>query len=471
MARENISELVKKYEQNLASGKNPYFDADEFEDLVEYYDSRDDLDTARDIVEAGLKIHPQSDALLAKKGKLYLYDGEYMEAIKLLSPFLSEYNTDVYLILIEAYLHLGLTAEAEKFSREIIDNEEKGEIGNTLSELGFIYLDVDRPKEAISYYEKSLEYNPENQEVLSDLAYAYEMEGKLDSAIEITNRLLDVDPYGYDAWVNLGKLYSLRNQYEKAIDAFDFALTIEDSDLNVLKLKAHCLSLSGRQQEAIETYRELLEIDSENGAVLLMLSESLLEIELFDEAIECISTYEESFGETTESITKKAYIAVKMENYDKAISIASKILEEEEPTVELMSIIGEAYFKKGMYSEAETQFLKIHSEESDNLFAIDYLSIVSIIEEDYTQALMYTQKLLKLDPENVSIKQRIILLSFELDEGIDFENMLSAFEKEELLNLFQMIYNKDGDTMSREELIEALREARACRILFKNMGN
>ena len=471
MARKNILELVKKYEQHFASGKNTYFDADEFDQLAEYYDLNEDIDAVRCIVDAGLKIHPHSESLLIKKGRLFLHDEKYMEVIKLLTPISSEYNIHACFLLVETYLHLGLTAEADKFAQEIQNNEGSEEMGDCLAELGLIYLNVDRFKDAVYYCSRSLEYNPKNRkEILDDLVCAYEMEDQLELAIEAANKQLDIDPYEYDAWVNLGRLYSQNGEHEKAIDAFDFALTIEDTDTNLLKLKAHCLFLCERTQEAVAIFQKLLENNPDDESLYFVLCESFLCMEMFGEAMNCIASYEKLKGETAESQTKKAYIYLKMGDYDNAISVARDALSDER-TVELISTIGEAFFRKEMYDEAEKAFLEICEENGEDLFAIDSLSIINIAKEDYGKASMYTKKLFALEPDNPLIKERMVHLALELEEDSEFEQLLDDFDDEELENLFFLVYDKIGDWMSREDLIESLREARESRIFFDDTEN
>ena len=50
----DISGLIDKYEDMLYSGKRVYLDADEFEVLFDYYDSIDDIDSAKEIIVSGL---------------------------------------------------------------------------------------------------------------------------------------------------------------------------------------------------------------------------------------------------------------------------------------------------------------------------------------------------------------------------------------------------------------------------------
>ncbi|NDV93664.1 hypothetical protein D0T84_01865 [Dysgonomonas sp. 521] len=470
MSEKEISVLVRKYEQSIESGKPIYLDADEFGELAEYYDSLDEPDTAREIVEAGLAIHPTSSSLLIKKAKFAVYDGEYSQALEILDKSLSEYDFDLYLLRIECYLQLELYAEAYALTSEMLEKEENEAPETVFSELGFVYVEADCFREAVTYFLKSLKYNPENMDVLSDLAYAYEMLDNFESAIEVTNKILDIEPYTYEAWVNMGKLYSLNEELEKAIDAFDFALTINDSDNNVLKLKAHCLSLSGRAEEAIEIFDSLLKSDPDDVSIYFLLAECYQSLELFDEALHILSYYEKIKGETVESLSRKAYVFFQQGEYNKAAYIVRKGLVSYPDFLDLRMLAGEIAFKEDRLEEAKEFYLSIYSEDNDNFHLVDRLALVSIKEEDYEKAAYYTEKLLNMDVSNAAVKERLALLYFELDDKEHFNEILDQFTDKELLSLFQLIYiPQNPGYFDRDTLIVYLNRARETRTLFKNL--
>ncbi|HMM04295.1 MAG: tetratricopeptide repeat protein [Prevotella sp.] len=469
MPDKDISSLIKRYQQAHESGKNPYFDADEFSDLAEYFDSIDELDTAREIIDAGLAIHPGNTPLLIKKAKLAVYDGEYELALELLDSS-SEYDFDLYLLKIECYLQLEQYQDAFALSEELLEKEDDEPLDNVLAELGFLHVEADCFKEAVLYLQESLKHNPENIEVLSDLAYAHEMLGDFEAAIDATNKILDIEPYTYEAWVSLGKLYSLKEQFEKAIDAFDFALTINDADGNVLKLKAHCLSLVDRVGEAIEIFNDLLLSDPDDTSIHFLLAECYEALEMYDEALTCLQKYEDIEGETTELLCKRAYIYLGKGDYQKALAIVEKGLKDNPYSLDLNMIAGEVEFLREEYKEAELYYLSIYSQNKENFQLLDRLAMVYIKEEDYQQAAFYTEKLLELDPTNLAVKQRLALLYFELGDEVEFNIILDQFTDKELLSLFELIYTPQSPAyFDRDMLLAYLNKAREARTLFKNL--
>ncbi len=378
MSEKDITQLINRYEQALHSGKIPYFDADEFGDLADYYDSKEDLSTVRKIIDAGLSIHPGNTFLLVKKAKLAVYDGDYENALNILQSS-TEYDFDLYLLKIECYLQLEEYPDAYRLSEELLEKEDNEPLDHVLAELGFLHVEADCFKEAALYFEESLKYNPDNIEVLSDMAYSYEMlGGDYDNAIVATNKILDIESYTYEAWVNLGKLYSLKEEFEKAIDAFDFALTINDSDHNILKLKAHCLTLMGRPEEAIVIFRDLLSVDPEDTSTLLLLAECYQSLEMYDEALESLNMYQSIEGITEELQSKQAYLYLQKGDLRLATSMTEKGLEENPFSVDMNMIAGEIALRRGEFDIAENYYLSIYIGNEDNFQLLDRLAIVNI---------------------------------------------------------------------------------------------
>jgi len=469
MSEKDISALINKYRQAKESGRHAYFDADEFSDLAEYFDSLDELDTAREIVDEGLAIHPDSTSLLVKKAKMAVYDGDYEEALALIQTT-SEYDFDLYLLKIECYLQLEQYQDAYKISEELLEKEDQESLDNVLAELGFLHVEADCYKEAVLYFEESLKYNPDNIEVLSDLAYSYEMLDNFEDAIGTTNKILDIEPYTYEAWINLGKLYSLREEYEKAVDAFDFALTINDSDSSVLKLKAHCLSLSDRAEEAIEIFKDLLQSNPGDTSLYFLMAECYQSLEMYDEALTYLERYQFIEGETEELLLKKAYLSLQKGDFRKALSITESGLLLEPDSSEFNILAGEIAFRQEQYTKAEEYLLPVYSHSKDNFHLLDLLAMINIKQENYQEAAFYTEELLIMDPHNLGIKQRLALLYFETDNKEQFNEILDQFSDKELLSLFELIYTpQTSNYFDRDMLVSYLNKARETRTLFKNL--
>ena len=473
MKEKNISGLVKRYEQMLGSGRSVYFDAGEFDDLADYYDMLDDLDTSKKIIELGLKIHPENYSLLLKNAKFIIYAGEYHKALEYLNKTFGVYNFEAYLLKIECLLSLDSYDEANALTQEVI-NDEDNDDDIVFSELGFLYAEADYYDDAVSFFEQSLAFNPENVEVLMELSYAYEMCDNYSQAIDISNKILDMDPYSYDAWINVGKLYTLLDEYEKAIDAFDFALTINDSDINILKLKAHCFSLSGRAIESIGLFKECIEMNPADKSLYYSLSDCYFSMEMYNEMLYCLDKYEELHGETTETIAKRALAHLQKEDMEQAYLLLQSGIGLDPESEDINIVMGEFYFRLEEYSKSEDFFLKVYKKGYDDGTMLDRLSFISISKNDMDKAIEYTEKLVSVNrnQDDYLSKIRLALLYFETDNKQKFNQYLDTFDNEELKSLFGLFFSEDSlvsSSITRDILINKLNDARECRQLFKNI--
>lgn len=472
MEEKDISALVKRYQEMLATGRSIYFDAEEFDDLAEYYDSQDDLAQAEVLIKKGLNIHPDNHQLMLKKAKLMMHRGYYNKALDFLNIHFNGYDLDLYLLKIECLLFLDLRAEAFALTEDAIEEEEQ-EPEALYAELGFLYGENDLYDEAIMYLEKSLEFNSDNEDVLIELSYAYEMKSNFLSAIDTCNRLLDINPYAYDVWVTLGKLHSLQEEFEKAIDAFEFAATINDFDRDVLKLKAHCLSLLGRIDEAISVFKELLLENPSDESLHNSLSECYFSIEQYDEMLYHLDKYEEVRGETIETIAKRALVYLQDKHSDKVVPLIEKGLSIDEDNEDINIVAGEYYFQQENYLLAENFLIKVYeSGNRQNSTLLDHLSLICIAKNDIETAIKYTEDLIELS-DDIQTRTRLSLLYFEAGDKQIFTSYINSFSDDELRHLVSLFFSKEKfslDEMSRDDLINRLNDARECRILFKNIA-
>lgn len=469
MEERNIIDLLSRYEQMLVTGKSIYFDADEYDDLAEYYDKLDDIEAARGIVDMGLSIHPDNESLMLRFGKYLVYDAKYTTALHYLNSRFSSYDFELYLLKIECLLHLDLYAEAYELTAEILRDEDT-DLDVILSELGFLYVGAEYYDEAILYFEKSLEYDPANIEVLNDLAYAYEVKADFASAIIVCNQILDADPYSIDSWIMLGKLYSLEEDFEKAIDAFDFALALDETNMLVLKLKAHCLLLSERSKEAVAMLKECISMSPDESHLYLSLAECYMSLEQYGEVLKALLEYENLVGETPESMAKKAHVYLLQGKIDESVEFIDKALNADSDSFDVNMIAGEVYLKLNIPSGAEIFYKKALSLNEDNAEEVLEKLVSVYLRKDEIQNAIECQERLFDITESAQAQEKLALLYMENGDKENFQATIESFDDESLFSIFSVFYPNDIlDIPSRESILRRLNEAYECRLLYKNI--
>ncbi len=469
----DIRALIKKYELMRYEGKSIYFDPDDFAVLADYYNDFGDISEAEYIVELGLGMHPGSTDLMVVKAKILVASAKYQDAYDYLAIIGEDESSVNYLqIKIECLLNLDKVDEADTLVEKVLAEDDLDEIDlyTFLSEVGYLYNDVDNYEKAIELQEAALKIDNSDLEMLVDLSYGYEMTTNFEKAIEINNIILDINPYSFEGWVNLGKLYSMQQEYDKAIDAFDFALTIDEDEVSVLKMKALTLYLNDNVEEAVRMFRECLKNSPDDETLYDSLLEGYEVMEQYAEMLELIAQKEERFG-SEGVILQRAHVYLTQERYEEAEELFEMIPEDDKNNYDYYILEGELAIYNEDYETAEIAYTLAMIDSPDDELVIDKLANINMEQEKYEKAAEYLDELLVLNPEFPAAKARLAFLRFEIGAKEPFDEIMSQFTDNELRALLSLLssQNIDYSKYDREQLLTRLNEARENRVLFKNI--
>ncbi|MCD8193579.1 MAG: tetratricopeptide repeat protein, partial [Tannerellaceae bacterium] len=256
MSKSKMSDLLQRYLSARDEGKDIYFDANEIDDLLESFEESNDFTYYSEVLDLGLKFHPDSTDLQIRQCKLYVYNEEHDHAVTLMDTLGVEGNQELDLLRLECYCELDYYSLVVEFTEELV--KKKCEYLEQIFEYTAAILnDLEMTEKAHEYIDRGLKLFPDNMVLKDELCYVLETEGDVEQAIRLYNELIDKNPYSNDYWFSLGRLYSMTADFDKAIEAFDFALACDDSDSELRILKAYCLYMNENYEKAIEVYYEL----------------------------------------------------------------------------------------------------------------------------------------------------------------------------------------------------------------------
>ena len=98
--------------------------------------------------------------------------------------------------------------------------------------MGAAYEKLEAYEKAIDCYEKAVNINPKSAESLSRIGLCYEKLDEIQKAIEAYERVLKVDPMLNDAWYNIGINYKKLNNFDKAMEYFEKAVESNPHDVD-----------------------------------------------------------------------------------------------------------------------------------------------------------------------------------------------------------------------------------------------
>lgn len=290
MKKDRITLLRDRYIKAKNEYKDPYFDADEIDDLLNSFEESGDLLMYEELLELGLRLHPGSTTLQIRLCREYLMDEDTDKVLDLISRIGEKGNQDLDLIEIECYVILEDYSKVIELTEKLI--EQKAEyLAFVFEYITPLLNDMEQYKEAVDYAERGLRLFPHNFTIKEELCYALENTDNFERAIKLCNDLIDLKPYSFDLWFALGRLYAFSGDFPKAIDAFDFALTCNESATELKLLLIFCLLKNENFERASLLCEEILPETDNKEAIVNLLAECLMSMNRHEEAYLYLKQY------------------------------------------------------------------------------------------------------------------------------------------------------------------------------------
>lgn len=257
----NVSELIAQYEQSVRSERIPFFDQDDFEVIIEYYEDKAQFENAFEVTEKALIQYPYSSILLLKKAQVYFEMKNLDSALEILekAEIYDSSELGIYLLRAEIFAFQSRYIDAIFILENLFDTADVEDYPDIYLQLCDVYEDWEKYFEVYDCLVKCLQIDPNNEEALNRFNYCIEITDKYEESIPIHNSLIDINPYNQFAWYNLACSYRGINEYKKAVNAFEYVLAInEDADF-VYQDIAELHYKNQDYKEALSVIKEMLD--------------------------------------------------------------------------------------------------------------------------------------------------------------------------------------------------------------------
>ena len=186
---------ISKFEQMLKSDSIQFFDAQEFETIVQHYLDFGQNNMAKRALKLGLEQHPNNIELLLLKSELFIFESKLPKAEALLDliDHLTPQNEEVFLQRANIFSkrkehHKAITM----LNRALLLTEDPLDVWSLL---GMEYLLVENFEAASKYFKLCLKESPLDYQSLYNILYCYEQLKNIDEAIAVLNEVLEEHPY------------------------------------------------------------------------------------------------------------------------------------------------------------------------------------------------------------------------------------------------------------------------------------
>lgn len=329
----NITELIDKYEKTVNNAQIAFFEQDDFEAIIIYYQEKGRLEEALAVSEKSLQQYPYSSILLIKKAQLFFELKQLDKALELLdvAEIYESSEIGIYLLRAEIFTFQSRYQEAIDILNDLLPTAEQEELTDIYLQMCDVYEDWEKYNEVYDCLVACLNIDANNEEALNRFNYCIEIVGKFEESIPIHTKIIDENPYNQFAWYNLASSYRGMNDYEKAINAFEYVLAInEDADF---------------------VYQDIAELHYKNNA--------------FNKALQVINDMLETFEADDEIYFLQGKCHEALGNNKMARYCYRKAVRENPSLSEAYFRIGETYKNEGLWEQAYKSFQKANDLEKE----------------------------------------------------------------------------------------------------------
>ncbi len=160
-----------------------------------------------------------------------------------------------------------------------------------LYEQGVAYLDMKQPEKAISYFDRTIEIDPQYNFAYIRRAECYDMLGNTEAALADGNKALEVSRISSefaDLFLTRGNAYSQNGEFEMAAQNWEVGLRIDPSRVPLLYRLSDFYLRTDRVEAALEMIDRSLEVENQDPEVNLMRTIALARLDRMEEAEEAL---------------------------------------------------------------------------------------------------------------------------------------------------------------------------------------
>jgi tetratricopeptide (TPR) repeat protein len=422
---------------------NPNASSAMFE-MAKIHSSNGDQTSATLLLEKAMQLEPENKWYKVLLAQIYQQGKQYEKAANLYQQLYAADPENLEYL----YMNAALMNSAGKYDLSIkaYDELEKkvGVMDQISVEKEQIYQQAGKKKEALAELEKLIKSNPNEPRYYGLLADYYLSEKDEANALKYYNKILEIDPDNGFVLFSLASFYKMKGDSQKAWEyvqkgfanksvevetkiqyylmmtsdpekplftedqieeLVNILMKTNSDDHRVYTVYAEYLIRKGKLEEAREQLRKVLDKEKDNYLIwerMLMLSNDLLDFKsIYSDATTAIDLFPSQpilYG-------LKAMACLQLQKYDEAIKTLDEgdayVLDNKPLKIQFDLYRAEANYKLNKVQEAFKAFDQVIQLDPENWMAMNnYAYYLSVKNEDLEKAELLSAKAVKANPDN-----------------------------------------------------------------------
>jgi tetratricopeptide (TPR) repeat protein len=205
---------------------------------------------------------------------------------------------------------------------------------------------------AILYYQKSIDLNPNNASPYINLGLAYHDKGNLDKAIQVLQKAIDLNPQNSMAFNNLGAAYAAKGNLDKAIELYEKAVEINPEYSAAYNNMGSAYIQKGNFDKAIQLFQKAIDLNPQNFQAYVGLGMAYEANGNDDKAIELLQKAIEFNPNSFDAYLGLGTAYSYKDNPNKAIELLQKAIDLKPQVSTAYYILGGVYQDEGNLDKA-----------------------------------------------------------------------------------------------------------------------
>lgn len=414
----DMSPSARRFEEMYNAGGEVYMDAEELEDLAEYYIGRKEFRLALRVIQTGIEKFPFESVFKMLKAEVLATTINYRPALELLDDILlyEPLNTDALSLKADVLLALGKFNEAlECLYLSLPFTEETAPVKAAIYRS---LLLAGKEEEARNFLTSAFD-EEDDQELYNEFNYLFANPELEHFALSFYEWYTDQYPYKAQGWLGLGRAYAYHDNHTGCITACDYAIAIDKEERAAYFLRSQSAIELEQYEQAIEDLEYLIEKDGEDDFLYCRLASCYVEK---DELGKARKYFRKALKIDSESIDAWYGLAMcyKQEGkFKEALHFVEKAISLDAYSIEYQMDKAEMLIGLGKFEDA----LQIYHTLTDESPADEeiWLNMATLHAEmgDFQEGLDVLYEALDYCPETAAISYRLASYHFMLGETLE----------------------------------------------------
>jgi len=308
------------------------------------------------------------------------------------------------------YAERGMHDKAIVLYEQLLDYDpDQHHVERVYANMANAYTDKQAFDQAIDFYQKSLEANPEYEDAYIGLARIRMELGQYDKAARIYQLALDLNPQSEVIYNQLGNLSFVQGNYDEAVAHYQKAIGLNQFYIAAYNGLGLSYAGKGAIDNALSIYQQALRIDPDATVIRNSLGSLYMNRGEIEKAI---SEFKESLKRdpnNAEVRNNLGMLFLRTRQYEEALRELMAALKIQPDNPRIMSNLGIAYAHVGLYDEAIRMYRWALQINSSLFLTHVLLGDVCFRTDKPDCAVEAYQNALELQPDNQEVPEKLQL--------------------------------------------------------------